>query len=129
MNTTQRGNVTELEVQLAFIRLKHPVYTPVSDGCIVDLIAIVNQRAVKVQVKTATKRRGGFSIVLTRSIKRKRVKYLEEEVDAFCTVFEGNLYMVPWADCEDFQEITLRTVALKKNNQYKPYYAKDYLVN
>jgi hypothetical protein len=72
---------------------------------------------------------GGFTFGLARIYKGKRILYLDGEIDAFCTVFGNELYMVPYSLCIDKQSFTLRTKPLIKNNQYKPYYAKDFLVN
>ena len=130
MSTTiRKGNITELQVQLVLLQKGYDVFTPVGDGNRIDLIVIINNRINRIQVKTSRKSASGFmfSTSSTAGGKRKR-KYTPEEIDAFCTIFNEQLYMIPISKITG-HEFTIRTSLNKNcNNQYPPNYAGNFLI-
>ena len=52
MNTSQIGNIGEAKALSKFVELGVPVYTPFGDGYEIDMIAIFNDKANRIQVKT-----------------------------------------------------------------------------
>lgn len=55
MNTSELGNIGEIKTISKFIENQIPVFIPVGDGNLVDLVAIVNNKCIKIQVKTTQK--------------------------------------------------------------------------
>ena len=53
-NTKYKGNVTEIETILAFMKLGYNVLTPYGDCERYDLVADVNGKFLKIQCKTAS---------------------------------------------------------------------------
>lgn len=129
MDTLQRGSITELQVQLDFIKLGYDVFTPICDGCIVDLVFINNAGIPKkVQIKSANKTATGFKIEIRRSIsatKRIKTYYDTSEIDYFATHFKGISYIIPIFDVFRMNTVTLRFND-KYSNQNKPFFASDY---
>ena len=58
------GNITELQVQLALVKLGFLVFTPVNDSSFVDLVIKIDDKYKSVQVKTARKSKTGYLIEL-----------------------------------------------------------------
>ena len=53
-NTKYKGNVTEIETILAFMKLGYNVLTPYGDCERYDLVADVNGKFLKIQCKTSS---------------------------------------------------------------------------
>ena len=53
MNTKRIGNITEMEVMLAFVKQGYNVLIPYGDCERYDFVADVNGKFLRVQVKTA----------------------------------------------------------------------------
>lgn len=128
MNTIEKGNITELEMQLALVRKNLLVFTPINDGCFVDLVVKLKDGYRSVQIKTARKTATGFRINLYSSSggKCKRL-YNPNDLDYFGTFFDDKIYLIPLKDVIGRFELTLRFSDLYKN-QNKCFLASKYEV-
>ena len=105
-NVKYRGNITELECYLAFLKLGYNISIPYGDCERYDFIADVNGHLLKIQCKTSSfcnedKSSIRFSCRSLNKIdgKQKMHKYSKEEIDFFATSHEGVCYLVPVEEC------------------------------
>ena len=130
MNSIEVGNIVEIEVQLGLVKNGFNVFTPINDGCPVDLIFTdVDNEPKKVQVKSARKSKTGFKIDFRKSTSSSRVRkkvYTEDEIDYFATVFEGVLYMFPIEKLRGKTQITFRLNKLYLNENDDNFFAEDF---
>lgn len=113
LTTKQKGNITEMECMLAFMRAGYKVSIPYGEDCKYDLIVDINNCLYRIQCKTShalTNPEDGFkfktrSIVITTH-GAKTSEYSSEDIDYFATVYEGKCYLVPVGECG--HEKTLR---------------------
>jgi hypothetical protein len=133
MNTKRIGNITEMEVMLAFVKQGYNVLIPYGDCERYDFVADVNGKFLRVQVKTARLEDEGAKIVFnTDSTHRANGKvihhsYTKDDIDYFATSYDGIIYLVP------VEETTTREKSLRllptRNGQTKGiYFAKDYVM-
>lgn len=84
-----KGDISELSVQIEFLKAGIKVSTPVGDNCPYDLIIDYNDKLYKVQVKTATLQENGSFVAKLSSTYicedkiYKNRKYPKEKVDIF----------------------------------------------
>ena len=130
MNSKQIGNITELEIMLAFIKLGYNVLTPYGDCERYDFVVDANNSFIRIQAKTSKTEDDGASFNFScRSCNRKDGKivhhqYTEEEIDYFATVFNSKVYLVPVNECGADKRLRLLPT---KNGQVKGItWAKDY---
>ena len=127
MNDTKiKGNLTELECMMAFIRLGYNVSIPFGEDSRYDFIVDVNNKLYKIQCKSCSEiiDNGEVVAIHFKTVRQsgsaasnwKRTKYTEEEVDYFTTSYNGKCYIVPIQECSN--EKTLR-IKPPKNNQVK----------
>ena len=113
LTTKQKGNITEMECILAFMKAGYKVSIPYGEDCRYDLIVDINNCLYRIQCKTShalTNPEDGFrfktrSIVITTH-GAKTNEYSSEDIDYFATVYEGKCYLVPVGECGN--EKTLR---------------------
>lgn len=113
LTTKQKGNITELECLLSFVKEGYKVSIPYGEDCRYDLVVDINNKLYRVQCKTShalTNPEDGFkfksqSVVITTH-GTKQSRYSEAEIDFFATVYEGQCYLVPVTECAS--EKTLR---------------------
>lgn len=131
MNSKQKGNITELETMLAFLKQGYNVLTPYGDCERYDFVADVNGKFYKIQSKTArTDDEGASFIFSTSSCNRKdgsiiHHNYTEEEIDFFVTSFQGQCYLIPVSICGG-REKRIRILPPKNNQTRNVTWAKDY---
>ena len=87
MNTSQLGNIGEVNTLRILVEHNIPVYMPYGDGNEVDLIAIINNKCVKIQVKTTEKVHDN-TLMTWRLGKQagfhgSKVQYDEQSIDYF----------------------------------------------
>lgn len=105
MNSKRKGNITELECMLAFIKLGYNVLTPYGDCERYDFVVNKDNKFYKIQCKTSSSDNNGATFSFDcRSIYRKNGKfisnfYTKEEIDYFATSFNGKVYLVPVEEC------------------------------
>ena len=130
MNSKQIGNITELEIMLAFIKLGYNVLTPYGDCERYDFVVDANNNFIRIQAKTSKTEDDGASFKFScRSCNRKDGKiihhqYTKEEIDYFATIFNNKVYLVPVNECGSDKRLRLLPT---KNGQVKGItWAKDY---
>ena len=130
MNSKQKGNITELETMLAFMKLGYNVLTPYGDCERYDFVVDVNGKFIRIQAKTSRAENDGASFTFSgRSSHRKDGKivhhqYTNEEIDYFVTTFNGKCYLVPVEECGANK--ILRILPTKNNQVRGISWAKDY---
>ena len=131
MNTKKKGNITELECMLAFIKRGFNVLTPYGDCERYDFVVDVNGKFIRVQSKASMSDDNGASFKFnTRSCNRKNGKivhhkYTKEEIDYFSTVFNGQCYLIPVEECGSSNK-RLRILPPKNGQTRGITWAKDY---
>ena len=130
MNSKQKGNITELECMLAFIKLGYNVLTPYGDCERYDFVVDINGKFYKIQSKTASTDDNGASFKFScRSANRKdgnivHQHYTKDEIDFFSTVFNNQVYLIPVELCGGDKRLRIEP---PKNGQLKGIsWAKDF---
>lgn len=130
MNSKYKGNITELESMLAFMKLGYNVLTPYGDCERYDYVVDVNGQFIKIQSKTASTEDDGASFKFScRSSNRQNGgivhhSYSKDEIDYFVTTFNGKCYLIPVEECGSDKRLRLLPT---KNGQTRGItWAKDY---
>lgn len=130
MNSKYKGNITELECMLAFMKLGYNVLTPYGDCERYDFVVDINNKLYKIQSKTSSSDDDGASFKFScRSCNRKdgaivHHTYTKEEIDYFVTIFDRIVYLIPVEECGGNKRLRLQPT---KNGQVKGItWAKDY---
>ena len=127
IDTKVKGNTTEMECMLEFMKLGYQVSIPFGEDSRYDFIGDINGKLLKIQCKACSeifddnenimaikfktvRQSGGNAKVNTRT------KYTAEEIDYFATSYQGKCYLVPVTQCSN--EKTLRILPTK-NGQIK----------
>ena len=129
-NTKYKGNVTEIETILAFMKLGYNVLTPYGDCERYDFVVDIGNKFIRVQSKTSHSTDDGASFSFSgRSCNRKDGKivhhqYTADEIDYFATTFNGTTYLVPVEECGADKRLRILPA---KNGQTRGFtWAKDY---
>lgn len=130
MNSKQKGNITELETMLAFLRLGYNVLIPYGDCERYDFVVDVKGKFLKIQSKSSISEDNGASFRFScRSCNRKEGKiihhkYTNNEIDYFVTSFNGQCYLIPVDECGSDKRLRILPT---KNGQVRGItWAKDY---
>ena len=130
MNSKYKGNITELECMLAFMKLGYNVLTSYGDCERYDFVVDINDKLYKIQSKTSSSDDDGASFKIScRSCNRKdgaivHHTYTKEEIDYFVTIFDGIVYLIPVEECGGDKRLRLQPT---KNGQVRGItWAKDY---
>ena len=130
MNSKYKGNITELECMLAFMKLGYNVLTPYGDCERYDFVVDKNNKFYKIQSKTSSSDDEGASFKFScRSCNRKdgaimHHTYTKEEIDYFITSFNEIIYLIPVEECGSDKRLRLKPA---KNGQVRGItWAKDY---
>ena len=130
MNSKYKGNITELECMLAFMKLGYNVLTPYGDCERYDFVVDINNKLYKIQSKTSSSDDDGASFKFScRSCNRKdgaivHHTYTKEEIDYFVTIFDRIVYLIPVEECGGNKRLRLQPT---KNGRVKGItWAKDY---
>lgn len=130
MTSKYKGNITELEAMLAFMKLGYNILTPYGDCERYDFVIDVNGRFMRFQSKTAHSEDNGASFKFSgRSCNRKEGKiihhkYTNKEIDYFVTTFNGKCYLIPVEECG--ADKILRILPAKNGQARNVTWAKDY---
>lgn len=102
LNSKQKGNITEVECMLAFLKLGYNVLTPYGDCERYDFVVDINNKLYKIQAKTANTSHINEGYIefktsnkTTRNGTFVRNFYTSEQVDFFATSYNGQCYLVP----------------------------------
>ena len=130
MNSKYKGNITELESMLAFMKLGFNVLTPYGDCERYDFVVDANGKFIKIQAKTAHTSDDGASIKFScRSCNRQNGmiihhQYTKQEIDYFITTFNNKIYLIPVEECGS--DKILRILPPKNGQTRGITWAKDY---
>lgn len=132
--TKEKGDITELEVILAFKNLGYQVSIPYGENSNYDIIADVNGKLLKIQCKTSRAASSPNTICFSTSkihINRttcKRRTYSAADIDYFATTWKGVCYLIPIKDAPTNQ-ITLRFATPLNNQKSHIRNADDYEIS
>ena len=125
LNSKQKGNVTEVECMLAFLKLGYNVLTPYGDCERYDFVVDINNTFYRIQVKSANTNhiKDGYidfqtSNKTTRNGQIVRHSYTSEQIDYFMTCYNGQCYLIPVNECGKKTQKRLRFTP-PKNGQIK----------
>lgn len=105
MNSKQIGNITEVEVMLAFLKQGCNILIPYGDCERYDFVADINGQFYKIQCKTCSSKDNGatieFSCRSSHRINGKCIneRYSSQDVDFFATTYNGKCYLIPFNEC------------------------------
>jgi len=127
IDTKIKGNVTEMESMLAFMKLGYNISIPFGEDSRYDFIVDINDKLYKIQCKTCSEIIDENNQILAIKFKTvrqsgskttnwTRTKYEENEIDYFATSYQGKCYLVPLKECSN--EKILRIIP-PKNGQIK----------
>jgi hypothetical protein len=121
MHSKVKGTIGHLTIATELIRNGCEVFTELGDNSKVDLIALYNNRPIKIQVKAYTSEDSGSCVKVysTKSGPNYKFKYSENEVDIFAIyVLDTNdIFYVPSIElCKANKMISVR-IKEAKNNQ------------
>lgn len=128
----QKGNLTELQCITAFYQLGYQVSIPYGENSRYDFIADINGKLIRVQVKTASKKKNTenaiiFSTSSTRvnSQGNYTKSYTNKEIDYFATYWDSQCYLVPIEETSS-RDKTLRFASPANGQLIGVSFAKDY---
>ena len=131
LNSKQQGNITEVEVIVAFLKYGYNVLTPYGDCERYDFVVDIHIHFYKIQVKSAKEEDEGakisFSTASTHYSNGKCIhdSYTKEEIDFFATVHQGKIYLIPVEDCGTRTK-SLRLKPTKNGQVSRTSWAKNY---
>lgn len=128
MNTNLKGKITELETMMYVIKQGFSVSLPFGDKDRYDQIWDINNKLIRVQVKTCRPIDDNVSGIIfncrTTYQKKDGCKthhYTDEEIDYFATYWENQVYLIPVSECSDKKtlrfssKINLQNISWAKN--------------
>ena len=131
LESKQKGILTELQCITAFNQLGYHISIPYGENSRYDFIADIDGFLIKVQVKTASPRKGTdnaikFSCTSTRVKTNgcQNRRYTADEIDYFATFYDNTCYLIPIAECST--EKTLRFQSPANGQKKGISFAKDY---
>ena len=132
LNTKQRGNITEVECMLGFLKLGYNVLTPYGDCERYDFVVDIDGHLYKIQVKSANINHidEGYIDFPTSNKTTKngvviRHGYTKDQIDYFMTSYNNQCYLVPVEECSNTEKRLRFTPP--KNGQIKGItFATDY---
>lgn len=128
MNVNQKGNLTELQVMTAAIKNNCAVSIPYGDCDKYDQIWDINNKLLKVQVKTArakNEQETGIIFNCYSVSNGKKHKYSKNDIDYFATYWKDQCYLIPVEECSTEKTLWFE---LSPYNYSKCCMAKDYLL-
>lgn len=127
LSTQQKGITTEIQVAGYLLSLGYNVSQPFSQDSKYDLIVDVNNKLIRLQVKSARKASEN-SITFncrttTTNVKNCQTRrYDSSQIDFFATFWEHKVYLVPIAECSTQKSLHYPP---KKRSDWS--YMEDYL--
>lgn len=132
LNTKQRGNITEIECMLAFLKMGYNVLTPYGDCERYDFVVDIEGTLYKIQVKSANANHIEQGYIefktankTTQNGKFVRHTYTKEEIDFFMTCYNNQCYLIPVNECSAYEK-RLRFLPPKNGQVVGITFAKDY---
>lgn len=139
MDTKRIGNIGEAKVLAALVEKGIPVYIPFGDNEAADLVAEINGKLCKIQVKTCSslKDNGSYNVDLRRNknpwsaaANDDHSNYTKDEIDYFAT-YNTITQNICLFDLTTFQQssVTLRIEKPLNNISKGIRYEDDYLLD
>lgn len=120
------GAIAELKAAQYFIEHDYEIFFPMSMHSIIDFIALKDNNAIRVQVKSAyyMKRSTGASYIQVTTRRNSSIYghqcYKKDDYDLLVVLYENRLWIFPCEDVYNFQSIVLdkgqQTRRAGKNN-------------
>lgn len=136
MNAKEIGNLTELQCITYLYSIGCDVSIPYGNSQKYDLIMDWNKTLYKVQVKHANLKLDESNNVSHFSFKVRwqghnhkgytQTSYKKEDIDFFCTFYDGKAYLVPVEECSGAEK-TLRILPPRNSQQKFINFADYYL--
>ena len=132
LNSHFRGEITEQQVAIEFLKLGYLVSKPLVQSSRYDFVVDINHKLYKVQVKTGTLKEESYiefatSTSHTNTKGTVNLTYSADDVDYFATMYEGQCYLIPQNVCGTRNQ-RLRLVPTKNGQTKGITFAKDYLL-
>ena len=130
LNTHFIGEITEQQVAIEFLKLGIQVSKPLVQSSKYDFIVDINNKLYKIQVKTSTLKENSHITFATSTSHTNtqgtiNLTYSENDVDFFATMYEGQCYLIPRAECGKRAQ-SLRIIPTKNGQTVGIKFAKDY---
>lgn len=130
LNSHFKGEITEQQVALEFLKLGILVSKPLVQSSRYDFIVDINHKLYKIQVKTGAFKEDSFlefatSTSHTNTQGTLNLSYSEDDVDFFATMYEGQCYLIPFNLCGKRAQ-RIRFVPTKTGQTKGILFAKDY---
>lgn len=128
-NSKQLGNITEVSVMLAFLKLGYNILTPYGDCERYDFVADINGKFYRIQVKTSKEEEGKIEMntASTNYVDGKCIhhSYSKDEIDYIATIYNDKCYLIPVEICGK-RTTSLRLIPAKNGQTRGVKMAKDY---
>lgn len=130
LNTHFKGEITEQQVAVEFLKQGIMVSKPLVQCSRYDFIVDINHHLYKIQVKTGTFKEDAYLLFATSTSHTntqgtKNMSYSSDDVDFFATMHENQCYLIPFNVCGK-KEQKLRFVPTKNGQTKGVLFAKDY---
>ena len=131
LNSKQKGNITEIQCMLAFLKLGYNILTPYGDCERYDFVVDINGQLLKIQVKTSSDSHIDEGYIAFKCVNKttKNGKFVmhsydKEQIDYFMTFYNGKSYLVPVEECST--EKRLRFIPPKNGQTKGITFAEEY---
>jgi hypothetical protein len=126
MNTSQQGTIGETKVIHELALKGYPIFKEIGNHSKTDLIAIVNNRCIKIQVKVGTQKDGYVTIRLFGTGKyngKIRYVYTKNDFDVLAVYIStiDKVVFLNWNDIKDSKSVTLRYDIQNNKQKNNPY--------
>ena len=132
LTTQQKGITTEMYVAAYLLSLGYNVSQPMCQDSKYDLIVDVNDKLLRLQVKTARLSDNNSIIFNCRSTTKnsrtnKSRAYSKNEIDFFATYWNHQVYLVPVGQCSSEKRLHLQKPRQSNWSYIEDYKAKEVL--
>lgn len=127
-NGKAKGIATELLCEAYLTSLGYNVSVPIGEDCKYDFILDVQNRLLRVQVKSCVEIDTGIIVkaytITTSGKENIKHKYSKDDIDMLCTYYNNQCYLLPIEFCNG----SSRTLAFsrRKVNSSTPLYIEDF---
>lgn len=134
LTTQQKGITTEMYVAAYLLSLGYNVSQPLCQDSKYDLVVDVNNKLLRLQVKTARLTDANSITFNCRSTTKnssthKSRSYGENEIDYFATYWNHQVYLVPVGQCSSEKRLHLEKPKQSNWSYIEDYKAKEVLEN
>lgn len=134
LTTQQKGITTEMYVAAYLLSLGYNVSQPMCQDSKYDLIVDVNNKLLRLQVKTARitdKNASSITFNCRSTTKNSRTNksraYGLDEIDYFATYWNNQVYLVPVGECSSSKSLHLEKPKQSNWSYIEDYKAKEVL--